>query len=233
MSNQSLSIRIRRVMFHHHPSAYLLAAQAVSLVLFAVFDGRTSAHEFIAAFEVVVLLVVTWIITENTKTQWLTWIIAIPAFILSILSGTGLVSGYKEWAALMVGILNFFAAGNMIVYMLGDNRITTDELFAAGSTFTLFGWGFAYIYQFCQYTIAGSLMSGINSADYRTFTELLLFSFTNLSATGLSDVFPASAYVRILVVLEQFTGIAYVTTVVARLVSLAMETRDQRRKKTH
>lgn len=38
----------------------------------------------------------------------------------------------------------------MVAYIMKDYRVTTDELFAAGATFTLLAWGFAYLYLVCQ-----------------------------------------------------------------------------------
>jgi hypothetical protein len=50
--------------------------------------------------------------------------------------------------------------------------------------------------------------------------ELLFLSFTNLSATGMGDILPISAPARVIAMLEQFSGVGYVTIVVSRLVGL-------------
>ena len=52
--------------------------------------------------------------------------------------------------------------------------------------------------------------------------ELLFLSFTTLTSTGLSDVVPARAFARALVMLEQLAGLAYVALVVSRLVGLTV-----------
>jgi hypothetical protein len=43
--------------------------------------------------------------------------------------------------------------------MLQDWVATTDELFAAGATFTLLAWAFAYVYVVCEALIPGSFSS--------------------------------------------------------------------------
>jgi hypothetical protein len=50
--------------------------------------------------------------------------------------------------------------------------------------------------------------------------ELLFLSFTTLSGVGIGDILPLSAPARVLVMLEMFTGVGYLATVVSRLISL-------------
>lgn len=61
------------------------------------------------------------------------------------------------------------------------------------------------------------------------FIELLFVSFTNLSAAGLSDIAPIPAWVRALVMLEQFVGVGYIAIVVSRLVGLTLQQQSRKR----
>jgi hypothetical protein len=126
-------------------------------------------------------------------------------------------------------VLSFYAAGSLIAYMLGDRRVTTDELFAAGATFTLLAWGFAYLYLAFQEWVPGGFLNGGHPGQPLTFIEMLSLSFTNLSATGLGDILPVSAPTRVLVMLEQFAGVAYITIVVSRLIGLTTAAREHTR----
>ena len=50
--------------------------------------------------------------------------------------------------AVVESVFYFYATGSLIAYMLQDwVATTTDELFAAGATFTLLAWAFAYAYR--------------------------------------------------------------------------------------
>ena len=51
---------------------------------------------------------------------------------------------------------------------------------------------------------------------------MLFLSFSNLSATGLSDIVPITSSSRVIVMLEQFTGVAYLAVVVSRLIGLTI-----------
>lgn len=73
-----------------------------------------------------------------------------PAIVLSLLSILFIDPGLLIWSSLLEATLYFYAAGSMVAYMMEDYRVTTDELFAAGATFTLLAWGFAFAYLACQ-----------------------------------------------------------------------------------
>jgi hypothetical protein len=106
--------------------------------------------------------------------------------------------------------------------MLADHKITRDELFAVGATFTLVAWGFAYTYVVWQAIEPHSFIAAIDPTGERSWMELLFLSFTTLSSTGLSDVVPVDAFARSLVMIEQLAGVAYVAVVVSRLVALTI-----------
>ncbi len=114
--------------------------------------------------------------------QLIAWVIAIPAFLLSLLSALTVDSHLLVWSSLLEAALYFYAAGSLIAYMLEDYRVTVDELFAAGATFTLIAWGFAYLYLVCQTWDRASFAGAVLPGEPRTFIELLFLSFTNLSS---------------------------------------------------
>jgi hypothetical protein len=104
--------------------------------------------------------------------------------------------------------------------MLADDRITRDELYAVGATFTLVAWAFAYSYTVCQAIEPGSFTAAVDPSGDRSWMELLFLSFTTLSSTGLGDVVPIKPFARALVMIEQLAGLAYVAMVVSRLVGM-------------
>jgi hypothetical protein len=225
MNNHDAPIPIRRRLTRRHPSAFLLAAQLISLALYAAFEGSHGGRALLGAFGAVVLALVVWVVIRSPAVRWIAWALAVPAFVLSLLSALIDAPALVAWASLLEAALYFYAAGSLIAYMMGDTRVTTDELFAAGATFTLLAWGFAYAYQVCQAWVPGSFTGATDPGRPRTFIELLALSFTNLSATGLGDVIPIAAPARVLVMLEQFAGIGYVAMVVSRLIGMTVSAR--------
>lgn len=211
-----------RASTRYPPSAFLLAAQLISLMLYAAVDTNISWRALLGAFGVLILALVVWVINRNAMMPWISWLLVAPAFVLSLASSLYQNQTLLMWSSILESILYFYAAGSLIVYMMEDYRVTIDELFAAGATFTLLAWGFAYIYLACQIWLPGSFV-GLNfPGEPRTFVELLSLSFANLSATGLGDILPITSAARVLVMLEQFAGVAYIAVVVSRLIGMTI-----------
>lgn len=207
---------------HRHPSAFLLAAQLLSLFLYAVFEGNPGGRAVLGTFGILVLALVVWVIRNSPRLRWITWILGVPPFVLSSATVFFDDPNLVFWAAVMEAALYFYAAGCLIAYMMEDIWVTKDELFAAGATFTLIAWGFAYAYLACQTWLPGSFAGATFSGKPEHFLELLYLSINNLSSAGLGDIVPVRAPARVLVMLEQVAGVGYVTVVVSRLIGMTI-----------
>lgn len=217
------SIRILRWMLtlRSHPSALLLFAQLLSLVLYPLMDDTPTGRVLFGAVALVVVPLAVWVVKRSPADNWVAWTLALPAMALSFLS----VLGWPHlvvWSSMLEATLYFYAAGSLIVYMLGDHRVSADELFAAGATFTLLAWGFAYAYYVCQAWYPGSFTGIVEPERSRRWIELLFLSFSTLSGVGNGDIVPLSPPARVLVMLEQFAGVGYIAAVVSRLIGLTM-----------
>ncbi|MEO5630157.1 MAG: potassium channel family protein [Thermomonas sp.] len=204
-----------------HPSAFLLAAQLLSLIIYPFIDDSTNGRLLFGAVALVVVPLAVWVVRRSPSANFIAWLLAVPAIVMTI---AGALLGYRTllpFSALLESTLYFYAAGSLISYMLRDHKVTADELFAAGATFTLLAWGFAYAYFVCQAWVPGSFTAAANSDQPRSWMELLFLSFTTLSATGLGDVVPISAPARALAMLEMFAGVMYIALVVSRLIGLS------------
>ena len=217
-----------RALTRRHPSAFLLAAQLLSLMLYAAFDGSSGGRALLSVFGVLILALIVWVIDRSPALTWLAWILVAPAIVLSMLFILLDHPALLIASSLLEAALYFYGASSMVAYMMKDYRVTTDELFAAGATFTLLAWGFAYLYLACQAWLPGSFAGMNNPEQPRTFLELLFLSFTNLTAAGLGDILPVKPLARVLVMLEQFAGIGYLAVVVSRLIGMTLvQQRDQ------
>ena len=215
-----------RAVLRRHPSALLLAAQLLSLCLFPIIDNTGNGRLLYAAVATVVVALALWVVNRSPAVNWVAWLFAAPAIcfgLLAVVLGRG---DLQVWSALCECVLYFYAAGALIAYMLQDHEVTADELYAAGATFTLLAWGFAYAYFVCQDWYPGSFAAMNSSTAERSWIELLFLSFTVLSGVGLGDILPLSAPARVLVMLEEFAGVGYIAAIVSRLIGLTV--RDRR-----
>jgi len=203
-----------------HPSALLLGVQLLGLFLYPAMENTLVGRVLFGAFGVTVLALALWVVNRSASINWIAWALAVPAMVMSFLSIWGGMPGLLVYAHVLEGALYFYTAASLTAYMLQDHRVTRDELYAAGATFTLLAWAFAFAYSVCQQWYPGSFIAAINPEAPRSWMELLFLSFSVLSSVGLSDVIPVQPQARALVMFESFAGVMYIALVVSRLIGL-------------
>ena len=216
-----LKLSLWRILARRHPSAFLLAAQLLSLLLYPLMDQTSTGRMLFGGVAVVVVPLAVWTVFRSPALNAIAWLLAVPSMLVTFWAVAFNHMQLLPLAALLEALLYFYAAGGLILYMMRDTRVHADELFAAGATFTLLAWGFAYAYFVCQAWYPGSF-TGLEPERERTWLELLFFSVSNLSATGLGDVLPVGPPARVLTMLEQIAGVGYIATVFSRLIGLTI-----------
>ena len=210
-----------------HPSAFLLLVQLAGVLLYPMLEDTQAGRALMGAFGIGVLALALWVVNRSQAVNWIAWCLALPSVALSLGAAVLQQPHLVVYAHLLEGALYFYTAGSLIAYMLGDHRVTSDELFAAGATFTLLAWAFAFSFSVCQQWYPGSFIAAVEPQAPRSWMELLFLSFSVLSGVGLSDIVPVQPQARALVMLEQFAGVMYVAVVVSRLIGLTVSARKQ------
>jgi hypothetical protein len=191
--------------------------QLGGVLLYPAMDSTTGRSVF-ALFG---LLVLALTILALRATPYLTWVAVLAAFPSAVLLVISVFTAEPDlfvWSAAFEMVLYFYAAVSMLAYMLHDEHVTTDEMFAIPAVFTLLAWAFADLYVVVQALDPGGFNP--DGVGNRSWMELLFLSFTTLSSTGLSDITPISGHARSVVMIEQVAGVFYIAMVVTRLVSL-------------
>ncbi|WAB90317.1 potassium channel family protein [Pseudomonas citronellolis] len=208
-----------------HPSAILLFVQLLGVLLYPWMDDSTLGRALFGAFGLLVLGLALQVVKRSPVHSWIAAVLALLVLTLGLLD-LWLASRVLE---LLVPALEaafyFYAAASLIAYMNADQRATTDELYAAGATFTLLAWAFAHLFSFCQLAVPGSFSAALDADAPRTWTELLFLSFTTLSGVGLGDILPLTPAARSLVMIEEFAGVMYLALVVSRLIAMSVSRR--------
>lgn len=211
-----------------HPSAGLVLVQCVGLLLYPWMESSARGRALFGAFGLVVLGVALYVVRRTPALNWLATLLAVPVVALALLQLFWPDARLVVTTAALEAVFYFYATGSLIAYMLADDTATTDELFAAGATFTLLAWAFAYTYIVCQALLPGSFTAPNDPLGPRTWMELLFLSFTTLSGVGLGDIVPLLPMARALVMIEEFSGVMYLALVVSRLIALTVMTRSAR-----
>ena len=160
MSSEEVVLQTQRLgrVARRHPSAFLLAAQLLSLILYPLMDETHSGRLLFGALGLVVVPLAVWVVRRSPSANAIAWLLAIPAIVLTGIAVLFEQAALLPWSAVLEAALYFYAAYGLISYMLHDHKVTADEFFAAGATFTLLGWGFAYAYFACQVWYPGSFV---------------------------------------------------------------------------
>ena len=209
------------------PSAVLFAAQLAGVLLYPFMEGNQVGRALFSIFGIAILGLVVRAVRSLPMLTWVSLLFAVPA---TITLGIQVVTASEELrpvSSALEAVLYFYAAFGLIRYMLADQHITRDELWAVGATFTLVAWAFAYTFTVVQAIEPGSYTAAVDPEAQRTWMELLFLSFTTLTSTGLSDVVPIKPFARGVLMIEQVAGLAYVAMVVSRLVGLLVMRRAE------
>ena len=227
MLTEEKPMRLLRLIVHtrRHPSAILLLAQLLGMLLYPFLERTQFGHVAFNAFGIVILTFTTNMVRRTPGHTWISATMAFP--IIALLTAQMLfgLAYLQPWSSGLEALFYFYAAGSLIAYMLEDRKVTRDELFAAGATFTLLAWGFTHLYIVVQALVPGSFGAAVNPELPRTWTELNYLSFALLSSTGIGDVIPLTVHARALTSIEMLVGVMYLATVVARLIGLTMQPR--------
>ncbi|MFL6089252.1 MAG: ion channel [Aeromicrobium sp.] len=205
------------------PCAVLLAVQFLGVLLYPFLEESFRGRQLFALFGILVLGLAVFAVRATPALTWMAILLALPAVALLLIQVATDNQNLAIWASAFEAALYFYGAAAMLLYMLDDEVVSTDELFAIGAVFTLLAWAFAHAYVVLQGVDPGAFSGGGSSP--RTWIELLFLSFTTLSSTGLSDIVPASGHARSISMIEQVAGLFYIAMVVTRLVSLNQRNR--------
>lgn len=217
---------LRHRLLHHtrrHPSAILLLVQLSGMLLYPFIESTRAGLVVFNLFGVVVLGFTIRMVRTTPRPTW------ISATLAALIIGGQLMHWLLgmmwvlPWVSALEAAFYFYAAFSLIAYMMEDYKATTDELFAAGATFTLLAWGFTHVFIMLQALHPGTFAAAINAGDPRTWTELNYLSFALLSSTGIGDVIPLTPQARAVASVEMFCGLIYLAGVVARLIGLTMQ----------
>jgi hypothetical protein len=205
-----------------HPSAVLLVVQLAGVLLYPFTESTDVGRAVFELFGALVLGLAIWSVRDSPGPTWVALILGVAASALSVVDALSPNPALSLVSAALHAVFYFWAAGNLMAYMLADATVTRDELYAVGATFTLVAWAFAYVFQLLQALQPGCFTAAVNPEQQRTWMELLFLSFTNLSSTGLSDVVPITPHARSVVMIQQLAGLGYVALFVSRLVGLTI-----------
>lgn len=199
-----------------HPSAILLLVQLLGVLLYPFIEDTPFGHVGLNIIGVVVLIMAVRTVRKTPGPTWISCALAVPIIALLTLQTIYSAPGLLPWSSALEALFYFYTAGCLIAYMMEDQQTTTDELYAAASTFTLLIWGFTHLFVMTQALEPGAFS---DNGQLRTWSDLNHLSFALLTSTGMGNVVAVSSHARSLASIEMMAGLMYLAAVVSRLIA--------------
>jgi hypothetical protein len=211
------------VPFGHLPNAWLLLALLLQVVTYPFLDDYQSGRAAIGVFDLAILALALRASRAGGHETGLGYALAVPAMVLHVADSLGVaVRGLPSASLVAQAVFHAFVVACLLRYMLRDEVMTRDELFAAAGLYVLMAFVFAYLYALVELWRPGAfVINAANNPDGVTrWWDLLYFSFTCLTSVGFGEITPANDHARSLVMIQQMAGVLYFAIVISRLVTL-------------
>ena len=204
------------------PNAWLLALLVTLVLFYPLLDNSTAGRAGIAIFDLGILVFALRAASAGGYETRIGWLLVVPAMLLHAGGAYGLHPTIYAASLGAQAAFHAFVVSCLMRYMLRDEVMTRDEMFAAAGLYVLMAFVFAYLYALVEFLAPGAFMiNATNNADgIISWWELLYFSFTCLTSVGFGEITPVSDFARSVVMLQQMMGVLYLTLVISRLVSL-------------
>ena len=85
MMEASAKLKFWGKVARRHPSAFLLAAQLLSLLLYPLMDDTQSGRLLFGAVALVVVPLAVWVVRRSASFNAIAWLLAVPAIVLTVL----------------------------------------------------------------------------------------------------------------------------------------------------
>lgn len=213
--------RLRR--YARLPNAWLLLALVLQVLSYPVLEYYPRGRVAIAGFDLAILALALRASRAGGHETWLGSVLVVPAMALHVADTFGAnIRGVFTASLIAQAAFHAFVVVCLLRYMLRDEIMTRDELFAAAGLYVLMAFVFAYLYALIEHWQPGAFV--INAANNPQGTtrwwDLLYFSFTCLTSVGFGEITPANDHARSLVMIQQMLGVLYFALIVSRLVTL-------------
>ncbi len=214
------SVRARA--WWRQPSAAMCLVLALSIVAYPFADETRGLRPVAQLLDVAVVLMVVRMIRAQAVSWRSGWVIAIPTVLLQAWHLSAPQAGVELPMLVAQVVFHGYAALVLLAYVLMDDVITLDELFAIAGVYMLLGllWASAYAIVIHFDPNAIYINPSNNPDGVVGFGDLVYYSLTTLTSTGYGEITPVSPSARALAMLQQVIGVLFVAILISRLTNL-------------
>jgi hypothetical protein len=217
-----LSDEFNRRPWWQQPSVSMVLSLGLSVAIYPFADETRWLRQLAQLIDVAVVLMVVRLLRAQPALWSSGWVIALPTVALQLLH---LLFPTTDLELLMLSaqvVFHGYAVIALLSYVLRDEVITLDEMFAIAGIYVLLALLWASAYALVLHFDANAVMIDPlkNTKGMISYADLVYFSMTTLTSTGYGDITPVSPAARALVMLQQWIGVMFVAILIARLTGL-------------
>jgi hypothetical protein len=114
-----------------------------------------------------------------------------------------------------------YTTGLFLRGVLRSRQVTGDVLAGAMASYLMLGITWAFVFLLVDHLVGGAFSVPVAGSNGQPqFDTMLYFSMVTMLSVGYGDIAPVHAWARSLAALEAFTGFAFGTIVLARLMAM-------------
>jgi len=207
----------------HLPNLFLLIALVVQVILYPGLQHLAHGKAALAMIDWVILVLALRAARATGVESRIGYFLLVPAIGSNALAAFSPSPVMTLTSFVAQCAFHVFVIVCLLRYMLRDDVLTEDELYAAASLYVLLAFAFSFVYAAIEQLVPGAFfINRTNNPDGVTgWWELVYFSFTCLTSVGFGEITPVSDYARSVVMIEQMTGVLFLAIVISRLISAA------------
>ncbi len=204
------------------PNLFLLLALIAQVALYPFLQTQAHGRAALAMGDWLILVLALRAARSSGSESRLGYILLVPAIVLN-----AIVAFWPNHMAILLNLaaqcaFHTFVIVCLLRYILSDDNMTLDELYAAASLYVLMAFAFSFLLAGIEQLAPGSFyINPANNPDNVVgWWDLVYFSFTCLTSVGFGEITPVSDYARSVVMIEQMSGVLFLAIVISRLISL-------------
>jgi hypothetical protein len=200
-----------------------VAALVAMIILPALMPDWLLAGRFVAdALFSLILVSGAVAMADRSRALSAVSVIAVAALLVRWASALFPAVGLGVWREISTLVSLVALSGVTLALVLRPGPVTTRRIQGAISVYLLLGFTWAEAYELVALWHPGAFAMAFGG---RTSNQWTYYSFVTLTTMGYGDIMPVHPLARALAVLEALTGQLYLAILLARLVSLEIQSR--------
>jgi hypothetical protein len=200
-----------------------VAALVAMIILPALMPDWLLAGRFVAdALFSLILVSGAVAMADRSRALSAVSVIAVAALLVRWASALFPAAGLGVWREISTLVSLVALSGVTLALVLRPGPVTTRRIQGAISVYLLLGFTWAQAYELVALWHPGAFAMAFGG---RTSNQWTYYSFVTLTTMGYGDIMPVHPLARALAVLEALTGQLYLAILLARLVSLEIQSR--------